>query len=241
VAKSQEALALARRLNHPFTLADVVCVAGGEVSARRRDASALLAHAEEQIRLAREKGMPTWLGLGTWRHGQALALLGQAQAGIKDMREGMATCHETDVRLYFPGALCALAEAQAEVGQPGEGLATLAEAFATVEETDQRHWEAELFRMQAELCLLLDDQSAAETSYQKAIEVACRQQARSWELRSATGLARLWQRQGKGDEAREMLAPIYGWFTEGFDTPDLVEAQGLLQVRTGDPSEDRQS
>jgi predicted ATPase len=230
VAKSQEALVLARQLKHPFSLADVVCFAGCEFSAMRRDVPALKAYSEEQLRLANKNGMPTWLGMAIWRHGQAMAMLGQIQEGIAQIREGQAVCQATDVRLYLPGALCALAEVQAEAGQPGEGLATLADALALVEETDERHWEAELYRIQAELLNEQEDEVGAEASFQKAIAVACRQDAKSWELRAATGLARMWQKQGKRDEAREMLAPIYRWFTEGFDTQDLIEARKLLDA-----------
>jgi predicted ATPase len=98
-----------------------------------------------------------------------------------------------------------------------------------VEQTNERHWEAELYRLRAELLLKQGDDAGAEASLQKAVEVARRQSAKSWELRATTSLARLWQEQGRMDEARQMLAEIYGWFTEGFDTPDLQEAKALLE------------
>jgi len=98
-----------------------------------------------------------------------------------------------------------------------------------VEETDERHWEAELYRLRAELLLMQGDDAEAEASFHKAVEVARRQQAKSWELRATVSLCRLWQKQGKVDEARQMLAEIYNWFTEGFDTPDLQEAKALLE------------
>jgi predicted ATPase len=132
-------------------------------------------------------------------------------------------------RCYSSGILGALAGAQAAAGNPEEGLATLAEALALVEETDERYGESDLHRVQAYLLLLQGDQTAAEISLHKAIEVARHQQAKSWELRAATSLARLWQQQDKQDEARQMLAGIYGWFSEGFDTPDLRQAQSLLE------------
>jgi predicted ATPase len=127
------------------------------------------------------------------------------------------------------------------LGQLEEGLAILDEALLLVDETEEHLWEAELHRLRAELLLGLGDETQAGAVFQRAIEVARRQQARSWELRAATGLARLWMRQGKDEQARELLAPIYGWFTEGFDTPDLVEARELLSGRTSSPSGDRQS
>ena len=110
-----------------------------------------------------------------------------------------------------------------------EGLGTLDEALSFVEESDERHWEAELYRQQAELLLILGDEAGAEASLHKAIAVSHRQGAKSWELRATTDLARLWQRQGKGREAKQVLASVYGWFTEGFDTVDLREAKALLE------------
>jgi predicted ATPase len=118
---------------------------------------------------------------------------------------------------------------QAKAGQPEQGLATLDEALALVEETDERYCESELHRVRAELLLMQDEDAEAEASLQHAIEVARRQSARSWELRATTSLARLWQQQGKTDEAHRILAEIYGWFTEGFETADLREARALLE------------
>jgi predicted ATPase len=194
----------------------------------RRDAPALKDHAEELMRLANEK-VPGWLGMGTCFRGEALAMLGQVQEGMAQMREGMAASQSTDVRVYLPGTLRSLAEAQAKAGQPEEGLTTLAEALALVEQTDERHWEAELYRLKGELLLMQGDEAEAEASLHKAIEVARRQQAKSWELRATMSLCRLWRKQGRVDEACQMLAEIYGWFTEGFDTPDLKEAKALLE------------
>jgi predicted ATPase len=232
LSRSQEVLALARELGHPFSLADVLCFAGCMLNEMRRDAPALKDHAEELMRLANEKGMPAWLGMGTRYRGKALAMLGQVQEGMAQMREGVAVHRSVGVRCYLPGTLRFLAEAQAKAGRPEEGLTTLAEAFALVEETDERHQEAELYRLRAELLLMQGDEAEAEASLHKAVEVARRQQAKSWELRAAIGLARLWQQQGRMDEARQMLAEVYGWFTEGFDTPDLQEAKALLNELT---------
>jgi predicted ATPase len=228
LSRSQEALALARELGHPLSLADVLCYAGCLFNEMRRDGQALKGNAEELMRLANEK-VPGWSGAGTRFRGEALAMLGQVQEGMAQMREGMAFVQSAGARCYLPGTLCSLAEAQAKAGHPEEGLTTLAEALALVEQTDERHWEAELYRLRAELLLMQGDEDEAEASFQEAIEVARRQQAKSWELRATTSLARLWQKQGRVDEARQMLAEIYGWFTEGFDTPDLKEAKALLE------------
>jgi len=225
--RSQEALALARELNHPFSLADVLCYAGCVFSEMHRDLQALKDNAEELMRLSREK-VPPWSPTGTRYWGAALAMLGQVQEGMARMREGMAACQSLGIRCFLSDSFGSLAEAQAKAGRPDEGLATLDEAFALVEETDERQWEAELYRLKGELLLMQGDDAEAEASFQEAIEVARRQGAKSWELRATTSLCRLWQQRGRVDEARQMLGEIYGWFTEGFDTPDLQEARALL-------------
>jgi tetratricopeptide (TPR) repeat protein len=227
--RSQEALALARELDHTFSLADVLWCCGCVFNQMRRDAQALEDNAQELMRLSREKGLPGWLGTGTWHRGEALAMLGQVEEGIAHIREGIEVEQSVGIRCYMSGALRSLAEAQAKAGHPKEGLATLAEALTLVEETNERHLEAELYRLKGELLLAQGDAGAAEESLHRAIEVARRQQAKSWELRATVSLCRLWQKQGKVDEARQILAEIYGWFTEGFDTPDLKEAKMLLE------------
>jgi DNA-binding SARP family transcriptional activator len=227
--RSQEALALARELDHPFSLADVLCFAGCVFNGLRRDAQALKEHAEELERLSEDLGFLSFLPTGTSYRGDALIKLGQVQEGVERIRAGMAVRQSVSAHCYFSGIMGALAEAQGKVGQPEKGLATLAEAFAFVEETDERYCEAELYRLRAELLLIQGEGAEAETSLHQAIEVARRQQAKSWELRATSSLARLWQQQGRKDEARQTLAEIYGWFTEGLDTADLTEAKALLE------------
>jgi predicted ATPase len=227
--QSQEALALARELNHPFTLADVLCYAGCQVNALRRDAQALRENAEHLMRLTKGKS-PAWSAAAVRCRGQALVWLGQIGEGMSQMREGIAAMQALGARCYRSWDLCALAEEQARAGHAEEALTPLGEAFAFVEDTDERHWEAELYRLKGELLLTQGDDAEAEASFQKAIEVAHRQSARSWELRATTSLARLWQKQGRTDGAREVLAEIHGWFTEGFDTPDLRDAKALLDA-----------
>jgi adenylate cyclase len=226
--QSQEALALARELGHPFSLIDVLCFAGCVFNAMRRDTQALDAHAEELHRLATEM-LPGWLGQVTRFRGEALAKLGHLEVGIAQMRTDLALQRPVVERCYQSETLGSLAEAQANAGQPEDDLSTVAEALAFVEETDERYCEAELYRLQAELPLMQGDEAEAEASLHKAIDVARRQQAKSWELRATTSLARLWQEQGRVDEARLLLAEIYVWFTEGFDTRDLQEAKALLE------------
>ena len=132
-------------------------------------------------------------------------------------------------RCHLSGILSALAQAQAKAGQPVEGLATLDKALALLEQTDERYCEAELHRLRGDLLLREGNVAEAEASLQKAVEVARRQQARSWELRASVSLCHLWRKQGRVDEARQKLAEVYDWFTEGFDTPDLCEARDLLK------------
>jgi predicted ATPase len=227
--RSEKALALARELGHPFSLADGLAFGGCMYNKMRRNACALEDHAEELMRLSNEKSFAGWVGMGTCFRGAALAMLGQVQEGMAQMREGMEASQSVGIKLDLSGTLGSLAESQTKAGQPEQGLATLAEGLAVVEETDERYFEAELNRVRAELLLMQGNEADAEASLQQAIEVARRQQAKSWELRATTSLARLWQAQGRADEARQALTEVYGWFTEGFDTPDLQEADALLK------------
>jgi predicted ATPase len=152
------------------------------------------------------------------------------QTVVAQMREAYANREVTAHRTHGPFLLALLADADERVGRPATGLGVLDEALGLVEEMDERWREAELHRLKGQLLLSLtvDNAAAAEACYERAINVARAQGARSLELRSSTSLARLWHEQGKVREARELLAPIYAWFTEGFDTPDLKEAKALL-------------
>jgi predicted ATPase len=166
-----------------------------------------------------------------------LAEWGQAEEGLAQIRQGLATCQAIGAGLNQSYHLALLAEAYGKAGQTEDGLATLAEALTVVDKTEERFYEAELYRLKGELTLAQSSvqslassvQKEAEECFWKAIEIARKQQAKSLELRAVMSLARLWQQQGKKDNARQMLAEIYGWFTEGFDTKDLQEAKVLLQ------------
>jgi predicted ATPase len=228
LARSQEVLALARALDHAFSLADVLCFGGCLFNNMRRHAPALEENAQELMQLSQGMGFSSFLGTGTCYWGEALVRLGQVQEGVVRIREGLAIRQSIGARCHVCGILGALAEAQARAGQTDEGLATLAEALALVEETGEHHWEVELLRLRAEMLLTQGADAEAEASLHRAIAAARRQGARSWELRAAVSLARLWQQQGKQSEAHQVLAEIYGRFTEGFDTDDLKEAHALL-------------
>ena len=153
---------------------------------------------------------------------------GHLEDGIAELRKALERRHFGHEWCYQTGCYCSLARAQLGAKQIEEGLGTVAEALAQIEQSDERYTEAEIHRVRGELLLLQGNESEAEVSLTKAIEVARRQQAKSWELRATISLARLWQAQGKTEKARDALAKVYHWFTEGFDTPDLEEARALL-------------
>jgi predicted ATPase len=227
--RSRKALALAQELDHPYVLANAQSTGGAMVHLLRRDLQAAQALAEASLTLASEHEFRPFLAQATMQRGRALAEQGRIEEGIAQLRQGLAAWEATGTRYRRPTFLAWLAEAYGKVGQVEEGMSVLDEALAQVEKTDERCYEAELRRLKGELLLMQGDRTEAEASLQHAIEVARRQSARSWELRATTGLARLWQQQGRIDEARQMLAEIYGCFTEGFDTPDLQEAEALLK------------
>jgi len=232
---AREALTLARQLDHEFSLADVLCFCGCVYNVLRREPRALKYAADELIVLSRGMGFTSFSGTGICYSGEAMAKLGQVQEGLAKLRQGIITRQRWGARCYQTGILASLGEVQAADGQPEEALDSFADALALIEETGERYYEAELHRLKGELLLARRDEGTAEASFHDAIEVARRQSARSWELRATISLARLWQNQGRADEAHQKLAGIYEWFTEGFDTHDLKEAQALLdELAQGD-------
>jgi predicted ATPase len=230
VGRSQEALALARALAHPYSLA-VSQHYAALLHHRRREAPAVQEQAEALLTLATAQGFPLWMGFGICWHGWVLAMQGQDEAGLAQMQQGMTAVLATGHTLSRPLCLILLAEAAGHAGQVEEGLRLLAEALAAFEASGRGDMLAEAYRLQGELLLrqAVPDAAQAEACFQQALTIARRQQAKSWELRAAMSLGRLWQQQGKRDEAHDLLAPIYGWFTEGFDTADLQEAKALLE------------
>jgi predicted ATPase len=187
--------------------------------------------AEATVALAIEQGFPFWAAAGTILRGWALAMQGQGEAGMAQVCQGIAAYRATGAALLVPYYCTVLADVAVHLGHPEEGLQALAEAHTLMEQYEERWWEAEVCRLRGVLLLRQPgaSQAEAEAWVQRALDVARRQQAKSLELRAATSLARLWQQQGKRLEARELLAPVYGWFTEGFDTADLQEAKALLE------------
>jgi predicted ATPase/DNA-binding SARP family transcriptional activator len=228
---SQQALALAHKFKHPFTLADILCYAGCMFNAMYRDPQALYQHAQELVQLSTEKllSLSGWSGMGLCFQGSAMAMVGQTKQAIKEIRTGISVSEESNVHLYRPVALRFLAAAQAADGQVHAGLESLAEAISLVDSVEDRHWEADLHRLRGECLAQLGDSDGAERSYLHALDVARKQNAKSWELRISTSLARLWQKQEKIVQARAQLAEVYNWFSEGFETADVREAEILLK------------
>ena len=261
----QEALSLAQQFSHPFSLGYALsCVV--RIHQFRREEPATQARAETLLELAAEQGFALRTAQGFIMRGWALAMQGHAEEGIALLRQGLAAFRVTGAEFHRPVHLTMLAEAYGKVEQTEEGLGVLAEALDAVNNTGERFWEAELYRLKGQLTLQSQVPSPksrveetlpgrvsiahqnvslaetgtvggahptveaeAERCFLKAIEIARQQQAKSLELRAVMSLARLWRQQGKKEEARRMLAEIYGWFIEGFDTKDLQEAKVLLE------------
>jgi predicted ATPase len=232
--RRRETLALARELAHPLSLVEVLYYAGCMLDAMRGDAQALKDSADEFVQLAKKHEFSGWLASATNYQGQALSLLGQPQQGIDQMRQGLETLEQIKLGAwcYMPGTLQALGEAHAIVGQPEQALSRLDEALALIAKNGEHHWEVELHRTRGEMLLSQGHEQEAEASLHRAIEIARQQKAKSWELRAAISLCRLWHAQDSQESqerARDLLAEVYGWFTEGFDTADLKEARALLK------------
>jgi predicted ATPase len=226
----QAALAAAQELPQPMNLAAALCFAA-LFHQYRGEGAAAYARAEAAVRLSAERGLTHFVALGTIYQGWALVMQEQAAEGIAHIHHGLTAYEATGALLERPSSLALLAMAYEKVGKVEEGLTRLEEALALVEAREIRWCEAELHRCKGQLLLRqsVPDAPQAEACFQQALAVARRQQARSWELRAALSLSRLWQQQGKQAEARQLLAEIYGWFTEGFDTADLQEAKTLLE------------
>jgi predicted ATPase len=247
--RAHDTLTLAQGLAHPFSMGMALNHAAW-LHQHRREGQLTQERAEAAIVLANEQGFPYWVAEGTILRGWALAEQGRGEEGIVQVRQGLAAYRATGAELAWTNWLALLAGAYWKVGQAEEGLSVLAEALIAVDKSGERFYEAELYRLKGELTLQKFQVSSskfqvppspqpltpnpqaeaeAQACFHKAIEIAHRQQAKLLELRAVTSLSRLWQQQGKREDARQMLAEIYNWFTEGFGTKDLQEAQALLQ------------
>lgn len=248
LSRIQEALILARESSDPLTLAHVLFYAAVLHQLRREERLAQ-ERAEAAIIVSSEHGLVQYLARATITRGWALAEQGRHIEGIEQMRRGLAAYEATGAKLLRPHLLALLAEALGKAGRPEEGLMMLAEALVVSRQSGNRCYDAELYRLEGELLLMqaagrcvslaaTDEEVVveaqptmvmrAERCLDEAIRIAQKQRAKFWELRAVMSLARLYQKQGRKEEARRMLEEIYGWFTEGFDTADLKEAKEML-------------
>jgi predicted ATPase len=231
LARNQQAVTLAQQRAHPFSLSFALGVAA-IFHQFRREERWTQERADAAMRVAMEQGFPYWMALGSILRGWALVQQGQAQEGIEEIHQGLRAWQATGAEGIRPYYLALLAEAYGIMGQPEAGLTTLTEALALADKTGERWYESEIHRLKGALLLQQssDNSTEAESCFHQAITIAQNQQAKSLELRAATSLATLWQRQGKRQDAYDLLAPVYGWFTEGFDTADLKDAKALLDA-----------
>jgi len=225
-ARDDEALTDARRLAEPFTLA--MALAPPAFLLWCAPPAVYLQRSEELATLAAEQHFPMSAAVGMVNRGWCMVALGQEKEGIDQATQGLVAFRATGARGNVPALLTLLADAYRMAGQPEAGLARLDEAEELIGETQERCIEAEMHRLRGELLKDTGDRALAEANFRKALGLAQRQSAKLFELRAVTSLARLWRDQGKHAEARDLLAPVYGWFTEGLDTPILKEAKALL-------------
>jgi DNA-binding winged helix-turn-helix (wHTH) protein/predicted ATPase len=239
-ARSREALALAQDMSHAYSLAFALHFAG-LLHQCRREVQIVRERAEAEIALSTAHGFVEWLEGGMTLHGWALAQQGAVEVGIAQIQQGLDAWLARGNALGKTQILVRLAEAYGKAGCTAEGLRVLAEALEAVHHNAERHYEAEIYRLKGELLLQSATQEREPASFQphleeveacfrQALDVARRQQAKALELRAAMSLARLWQMQGQRVEAGRIVTEIYGWFSEGFDTPDLQEARALLEA-----------
>ncbi len=225
-----EAVAEARRLA-PFSLAYALYQywLGDWAMDGVAGAEAMLRTANEILAIANEHGFALWLAIGNIQRGWCLVMLGRAEEGVELLLEGLARCRDTGCGIVEPFWLALLAEVYCHVGQFEEGLERLAQAKGIIETTQERWPAAEVHRLRGQILVRMNDRATAEDSFRRALDIARQQSAKFWELRAATSLGRLWSEQGKTDEALQLLAPVYGWFTDGFHTEVLREAKALLE------------
>jgi predicted ATPase len=226
----QETLSLAQTQAHPFSLVFAQSLAQSFLYQLRREVSATYEQAAVGVDLATEQDFTLYVAWCSVYQGWALTMMGQQEEGIAKLRQGMERAADMGTETFQPAFCALLAEATGEAGQPAKALTILAEAQAALARTSECFYEAEVYRLIGVFQLMTSTEGLAEAEahLRQALEIARRQQARSLELRAATDLARLWQRQGQCTAAYELLAPIYHWFTEGFETGDLQDAKGLL-------------
>jgi class 3 adenylate cyclase/predicted ATPase len=230
LAKSRNALELARDVNH-FPSMSLALVWAAWLKQFCREPKSARAHAEAALALSVDQGFPLWMSMAAILRGWALAQENQQSEGIAQMRQGLADLRDTGAGLWQPCFLALLAEAYGRTGNSGEAFALLEDGRTVASRNGERFYEPELCRLKGELLLVCgqhDDRRGIELCFQEALVMARGQEAKALELRASLSLARLWAQQERSSEARDLLVPILGWFTEGLDTPDLKEARLLL-------------
>ena len=227
--RGEEALAFAEELPNPHNLINTLAFVT-LIQVLRREPAAAQQRAKTTMEVSTQH-KNAFLAWGITLHGWAVAAQGQAEDGTAEIDQGIAAYRATDSLTWLPCFLAIQAETCGHAKRTKDGLASLAEAFLIADRTEERCWQAELNRIKGELLLIesTDGKTEAENCLLRALDIARRQQAKSWELRAAVSLARLWCDQGKRKKGYDLLAPIYDWFTEGFDTVDLKEAKSLLE------------
>jgi predicted ATPase len=223
---ADDALRHARSLKHPHTLT-VALIFTAVTRLLLRESEQARRESEEAARLSLEHGFPQWSPWAEAVSGAAVAGLGQFELGIARMSEGIAAWRRLESKAVLPLFFALKAEALLAWQRPADALLAANEGLAVVRETGERFYEAELYRLRGE-AVLPDDPTAAERDFLRAIEVSHELSAKSLELRAAMSLARFWRDRDRQDEARRLLADVYGWFTEGFETGDLQTAKALL-------------
>ncbi len=189
-------------------------------------------HSDEALAFCLERDLRAYIPWARFYHGLTLVRRGEHRHGIELMRDGMAAAEKISMKMLWPAHLGHLASAHFSAGETEIGLGLLCEAIQATEETDERVFRGRTPPASRRPAAPSQRTSEAEAEFAKALEIAQKQQAKSWELRAAASLARLRRDQGRRAEARDLLAPVYSWFTEGFDTPDLNEARALLDELT---------
>jgi len=231
-ARAEETVALARKLRQPISLVFALCLAEN-IAMLRRESEEAVGLGGEEIALCQEFGLAQEVEWGRSFQGLALADLGRAAEGVEQLRDSIAVQRRINAGLLRPTFLAHLAEALLKAGRPDEGLAALDEAEAWAERTLERYYVAEIHRLRAELLRAKGDEDGAAASFEAALAFARRQGAKSFELRAAMGHARLLAARGRPADGRDLVAGVYGWFTEGFETGDLVEARALIEALGG--------
>jgi len=228
LADIDQALKIAREIGQAATLMFALAVTNFTLIFSRSCAAAR-ARIDELIALADEKGALQRKAEGVTQKGCMLALIGEASDSVQMINSGMTAWQSTGATVWVPLYLSYLARAYAQLGQVDDAWRCIGEAITTMETTKERWYEAEVYRVAGEIALKSPERATkAQAYFERALAIARAQQAKSWELRASMSLARLWRDQRKRDEARDLLAPVYGWFTEGFGTPDLKETKALL-------------